>query len=210
MDRKQIKATAKATLGGKLFASEWINALLMCLIASFLMCLIPGVGTLIVTGPLAYGLTKAFLKVSREGGKVDISMLFDGFKEDFAGNFLLSFISGLIIGIGFCLFVIPGIIASLYLSQIFYIKADNPEMSAMDCIRASKDMMSGHCGELFMLYLSFIGFAIVGVLCFGLGTLWLAPYMEMASAYFYLNLKGPETAVNDVPSYDYQAPGQQF
>lgn len=50
-------------------------------------------------------------------------------------------------------------------------------------------MMKGHKGELFMLDLSFIGWIIVGVLCAGVGTLWVEPYMEASRAQFYESIK---------------------
>ena len=35
------------------------------------------------------------------------------------------------------------------------------------------------------VFMPFIGWIIVGVLCCGIGTLWVYPYMQMARAHFY-------------------------
>lgn len=208
MDRKQIKSAARAALGNKYFSSEWGTAILLCLLGTVLMSILPGIGTFIVMGPISYGLAKAFLNSARGGGKVDINTLFDGFRDDFAGTFLISLLTGIFVSLWSMLFLIPGIIAALKYSMAYYIKIDNPSMSAMECIKASKEMMKGHCGEYFVLFLSFIGFAIVGALCLGLGGLWLTPYMSMSQAFFYLKIKG-EDAQTAAPGYNYYAPVQE-
>lgn len=46
----------------------------------------------------------------------------------------------------------------------------------------------GHKAELFVQDLSFIGWLFVGALCFGVGTLWVLPYIEAARAQFYQSL----------------------
>jgi uncharacterized membrane protein len=59
------------------------------------------------------------------------------------------------------LFIIPGIIAAFRYSMAFYVLADNPEISAMDALRTSKELMKGNKGKLFCLWISFIGWAIL-------------------------------------------------
>ena len=59
------------------------------------------------------------------------------------------------------LFVIPGIIAAYRYRQGLYILLDHPEMGIMDCITASKHMMDGHKGELFVLDWSFFGWFLL-------------------------------------------------
>ena len=50
-------------------------------------------------------------------------------------------------------------------------------------------MMKGHKGEYFVLLLSFLGWAIVAAIPFGLGYLWLVPYQQVTFADYYLELK---------------------
>jgi len=81
------------------------------------------------------------------------------------------------------LFVIPGIIASYRYRQGLYILLDHPEMSVMECIRASKHMMDGHKMELFWLDLSFLGWTFaqsfaINALAIALGSAYL-PGLEM-------------------------------
>ena len=49
-------------------------------------------------------------------------------------------------------------------------------------------MMIGHKWEYFVLELSFIGWAILASFCL-IGMLWLAPYMNVTYANYYLNLR---------------------
>jgi len=69
--------------------------------------------------------------------------------------------------------------------------AENPDMTAKEAIEASKQLMDGHKGELFMLGLTFFGWIILCVLTLGIGTFFLNPYMNAAYAAFYKNLTAP-------------------
>lgn len=70
-----------------------------------------------------------------------------------------------------------------------YILAENPEMTARDAIRKSKEMMQGNRTRLFCLGFSFIGWSIFSIMTLGIGNLWLMPYMYAAEAAFYRDLK---------------------
>jgi uncharacterized membrane protein len=71
----------------------------------------------------------------------------------------------------------------------FFIMAENPDISASDAIRQSKQMMMGHKTDLFMLGLSFIGWVLLASLTFGIGFLWLSSYYMTAFAIFYHKIK---------------------
>ena len=93
------------------------------------------------------------------------------------------------------LLVIPGIIKSFSYAMTRYILEENPELSAREAIHRSRMMMRGHKFDLFWLYLSFIGWLILSFFTFGIGLLWLVPYMETAQAAFYEEVKA-DYAVN--------------
>lgn len=87
------------------------------------------------------------------------------------------------------LLVVPGIMAAYSYRLAPYLMLDNPNMSSTDCIRASKSMMHGHKGDLFMLDISFIGWqfaSYIPFVCF-----WVKPYMELSKTCFYGILCGP-------------------
>ncbi len=97
------------------------------------------------------------------------------------------------------LLIIPGIIAGLSYSMVYFILAENPTISPMDAIRQSKEMMYGHKTEMFMLSLSFIGWCLLGVLSLGIGFLWIGSYMQTSMAIFYQELKAEHAIVHPAP-----------
>lgn len=83
------------------------------------------------------------------------------------------------------LFIVPGIIASYSYAMTDYILAENPDMTAREAMRASKEMMRGNRWRLFVLEISFIGWMILCVFTCGLGIFGLIPYENAAYAAFY-------------------------
>jgi uncharacterized membrane protein len=84
-------------------------------------------------------------------------------------------------------FVIPGIVAAYRYALAPYLLAQNPEMSGIDAVQESKELMRGHKWRLFCLDLSFIGWWLLCILTLGIGLLWLNPYRYAARAAFYLD-----------------------
>lgn len=101
-------------------------------------------------------------------------------------------ITGFFVILWSLLLIIPGIIASLAYSQAYYIykdsEANGENLTVMDCISRSKELMAGYKGKLFLLELSFIGWHLIGALTFGLGYLFITPYIQTAKAVFYNDL----------------------
>ena len=62
-------------------------------------------------------------------------------------------------------------------------------MKNNEAIELSMAMMDGFKWRLFCLQLSFIGWAFLCVLTFGIGYLWLIPYMQTSTAAFYEDVK---------------------
>ena len=192
MDRRTIKANAKEALGHKIFGENWMMALLACVVFGALIAaanVLPGAGPIILFGPLTYGMNYLFLKISRTKQPADLSDLFKGFTDDFGGTLLIGLMATIFSFLWGLLLVIPGIVKSFAYSMAYYIKADHPEYGWRECLDQSQAMMRGHKWKLFMLQLSFLGWLIVGALCFGIGTLWVSPYMETAKAEFYESIK---------------------
>ncbi len=92
-------------------------------------------------------------------------------------------------GLWALLLIIPGIIKSLAYAMTPYILVDNPELTASEAIHRSRMMMKGHKFDLFYLYLSFIGWFFLSIFTFGIGFLWLYPYITMSEASFYEEVK---------------------
>ena len=209
MSNSEIRAKARQDLGGNIFNATWMTALAAYLIYLLIVgacSAVPYVGSvasLLLTGPLVFGVTGYFLKLARCTEKPSIDGLFDGFK-DFLQNFLLYFMTSLFTFLWSLLLIIPGIVKSYAYSMAFYIRRDNPTYSWKECLDESQRIMNGHKADLFCLHLSFIGWALLCICTCGIGFLWLYPYIEAANANFYDSLveapAAPAAPAVDAPS----------
>lgn len=193
MNRAEIKARARAQLGGGIFQNAWMMGLVVCLLIGLLettaTSVLPVVGGILVLGPLEYGMAYIFLKQARDGQPVQMGDMFRGFQDDFGGTLLIGLMTGLFTFLWSLLFFIPGIVKAYSYSMVYYIKVDHPDYDWKMCIDESRRMMNGHKWEKFVLDLSFIGWILVGSLCLGVGTLWVTPYMTAAEANFYESIR---------------------
>lgn len=192
MNRAELKMAAKQQIKGKigiLFVITLVIAVISG-IASFVLGLIPVVGSLaasiIVTPAFALSVVRIYLNVVK-GNTPELNDAFTGF-DDFWAAFKVTFLVGLFTFLWSLLFVIPGIIKSISYSMSMYVLAENKGKPALECIAESKKMTEGHKMELFVLALSFIGWAFVGAITFGIAYIWITPYMQatMTNAYNYL------------------------
>ncbi len=95
------------------------------------------------------------------------------------------------------LFIVPGIVAVYRYRMALYIMIDNPQLSAFECISASKQMMDGRKGELLVLDLSFLGWYLLAL--FPFVTIWVTPYTSVTEVNFYLALRDmPKSSFNQV------------
>ena len=140
-----------------------------------------------VTDPLTVGVCNYFIK--NTDSKPSISETFSGFKVSYGRNVGTLLLVGIKTVLWTLLFVIPGIIKSFEYAIIPYILADEPEISSKDAFKKAKQMMKGNKWRLFKLEFSFIGWTLLCILTFGLGALFLMPYLNAATAEFYVELK---------------------
>ena len=105
-----------------------------------------------------------------------------------SGNYILA----IVIVALYIATLIYSISRALLFSVAYNIGYDHPELSSKECVNKSADLMNGNRGSLFLLELSFIGWAILACFTFGIGLLWLAPYMQVALVCFYDRLYMPE------------------
>ena len=135
--------------------------------------------------PLSWGLTVSLLRNHREES-VDLENLFDGFRGGrYTRVFCALFLVNLFTFLWALLLIIPGIMKAFSYALTPYIIMDEPELTARQAITRSCEIMEGRRWKLFCLYLSFIGWGILCLLTFGIGFLWLVPYMNASVAAFY-------------------------
>lgn len=192
MDRITLKENAKNQLKGK-----YKDAIIITVLYTVITSAATFVGSLlgpftiiinvVVSGLIFFGYTNYFLKVSR-GENPTFKELFE--RTDLLVPYILiSLLVGIFTFLWSLLFIIPGIIATYSYSMVYYIALDNPELSASEVLKKSKQMMKGHKLDYFILQLSFIGWGLLVPFTFGLLSLWLNPYMQVTFANFYNQLK---------------------
>lgn len=71
-----------------------------------------------------------------------------------------------------------------------YLLIDDPRVGVVESLRVSREKMKGNKGRLFYISLSFLGMGILGLLSFGIGYLWIGPYMTQTQICFYLDVMG--------------------
>lgn len=181
----ELRAEARMALTDK-----WVMAAVATLVmgaVSGAASYIPVAGTILVALPVMYGYAIVMLNVFR-GDEVNIGGLFDGF-SDFGRIVGTKLLQAIYTFLWTLLLVVPGIVKSYSYAMTDYILKDYPELSNNAAIEKSMAMMDGYKMKLFLLDLSFIGWAILCIFTFGIGLLFLKPYMQVAHAAFYEDLK---------------------
>ena len=149
------------------------------------------IGGLIIGGPLILGWAAFFLSISRKQD-AQLAQLFEGFQR-FTQALVAYLLIILFVLLWSILLVIPGVVALLSYSQTFFILSENPPMSGSEAIRQSKTLMRGNRWKLFFLFWRFFGWFLLGILSFGIGFLWITPYMQTSLARFYDDLKAVDS-----------------
>lgn len=164
---------------------------------------IAGVGSLglligiFLFGPLEVGCRSFFRKNLRD--PEDLDELKTGFVPKYWRNVGAQLLASLFISLGLLVFIIPGIILEYAFAMVPYILAEDNDIGPMDAIRKSYAMMKGHKWELFVLDLSFIGWAILGVLTLGLLFIfYVEPYYYSTHAAYWEDLKARTGNLNTV------------
>lgn len=185
MDNVAFMRKAKMQLNGR-----WNDAALGTLVYVVLMGVasMTYVAELIVFGPLTIGYL-LFLGCLVDTGMSKIDLIFSLFNNRFVETMIAGILFYVIVGIGSMLLVVPGIIAATGLLFTFFIMADDRNISGLDALKMSWNMMNGHKWDLFCFNLRFIGWVILAVLTCGIGFIWLYPYIYISNYNFYRQLR---------------------
>lgn len=135
---------------------------------------------------LSVGLTKFTLKIAREN-KVDFKQYLE-MKGVLLKSIGICLLTGIITLIGFIFFIIPGIIASIGLSQAVFILIDDNSKSVTQCMSESWELMKGYKWNYCLFTLSFIGWILLTAITFGIAIIWVVPYCEICFTNYYVDL----------------------
>ncbi len=158
--------------------SEWENTpgiiLLQVLIAAYGLLFLPVV---------KYGGDLLYLRGIRNE-KVEISELFDGFKNNYLNIILANLLTFAIIGIGFVFLIIPGIILACRLAFVSYLVMDK-NMEPVAAVEKSWEMTRGYGWKIFGMALLVLPIFIAGLLCFIVGVFFAIIWVHAAFASMY-------------------------
>lgn len=204
--RADLKARARTDMSGR-----WgllIPVTILCNIISIIIYLfstpyslgnsVLSLMELILIGPFSYAGAAIFLQLVK-GEKASLNDFFAAFSEFekslplWGLMFLKTFLWSL-------LFIIPGIVKAIAYSQAFYLKLENPELSASEALALSEKLTRGYKADMLVLYLSFIGWYLLGIITFGLAFLYVYPYINTTAAHLYLYLKDHAQAQGLLPA----------
>ncbi|WP_027728559.1 DUF975 family protein [Treponema sp. C6A8] len=135
-----------------------------------------------------------YLKMSRSPEPVHLSDFFEGLNKWLRAIFAALWTS-IWIFLWSLLFVIPGIIKLFAYSQTMFITAEYKSVSVPKALRISNIITNGHKMDLFIMILSFLGWAILASIPAGLGFIFLKPYMKLSfiNAYHAMMKEALET-----------------
>lgn len=163
------------------FAAIWNNDSLAALDAlnsvkstSFITSIV----SMIISAILEVATVGVYIKMSRSPEPVFFSDFIEGF-NNWARATLGALWQYLWVFLWTLLFIIPGIIKTIAYSQMYYIIAEYKDVSVTKAMRISIEITKGHKWDLFVMYLSFLGWEILAAFTLGILNLWLLPYINM-------------------------------
>lgn len=141
----------------------------------------------IVLIPLNIGVAQNVLAWSRGEDVNKWKVLFGGFNSAkiFFKQIGVVVLNTILCALWAILLVVPGIIKGLAYSMYPYVLRDEPDLSVWQTLKKSEAIMKGYKGKLFLMYLSFVGWFILGAFTFGILYIWLTPYVMTSTVKFY-------------------------
>ena len=138
--------------------------------------------SLLILMPVSYGTSWVFLKAVR-GEPFRVQDIFFAYQQ--FGNILLAnLLVFLIVGAGFIMLFVPGIIFACKLSFVPYLVMDE-KMEATDAVRKSWNMTKGYTGTIFLMGIVSFFVGLGGLICFIVGVFPAVIWISLAFACIY-------------------------
>ncbi|SDZ32364.1 DUF975 family protein [Thermoactinomyces sp. DSM 45892] len=151
---------------------------------------------LLIPGAVVLGLAGFFLHLIRRNSatETDTFEFFTNLSK-FGKSVLYNVLITVYVFLWCLLLIVPGIIRSISYAMTPYIMQDHPEYSVNQAISKSIQMMAGYKWQFFLLQLSFLGWIILAICTFGIGLLWVFPYIQATNTHFYEQRKNENEVV---------------
>ena len=109
--------------------------------------------------------------------------------NNFFNYFVKQVVATIICCVGLIIFVVPGLFFQTSFALVPYIVVENPELGIFETLALSNRLMSSYRLELFIMYLSFLGWIFLGIFTMQLTSFYVWPYIDLSIANLYINLK---------------------
>ena len=188
MTRAEIKEKSKKQIKGHIWMFFLITIVVMALSCVSYIPILGAIALILFMPFITINVYRIYQQFAVLNVAPKVEALFADFNKMWGKSWILIFMMGLFVFLWSLLLVIPGIIKGLSYAAAPYILAANPELSGPEALNESKKKMHGNKMDLFVFYLSFIGWGLLVIPTFGLLLIWLIPYMSTAEANFFANL----------------------
>jgi len=149
--------------------------------------------SLLVLPVIDYGAARIYLKYMRDE-QADIREIIDGFKTNYLNIVLANLLVFAIVGIGFILLIVPGIVFACRLAFVPYLVMDKG-MDPAAAIEKSWTMTRGHGFRVFGMFLVAIPLLIVGFCLLIVGAFFSSLWVSCAFASLYYAVDAKEQAL---------------
>ena len=136
-----------------------------------------------IAGPIKYSTGWVFLKAVRRE-KIEIKDMFSVFERNYWNAVLANLVVGIIVFFGIIMFIVPGIIFGVRLAFVKYLIIDR-KMEALEAIKTSWEMTSGHGWQIFWMGLLAIPIFIAGLIMLFFGVFISGMWVTAAFAVIY-------------------------
>ena len=155
-----------------------------------------GLGSLALSGALAFGFNRTMVQIYR-GQTPVLDTYFDGFRN-YLPTLILTLLIGVIVVVGLVLLIVPGILAAIGLSQACYVLQDR---GAEGALRESWRLTwtNGRMWKVLLMGFLLMFVMLGGMLALGVGVFFAIPLISVAGAGLYEELKdGAAFSAEDV------------
>ena len=136
-----------------------------------------------IAGPIQYSTNWVFLKAVREE-RFEIRDMFAVFQRNYWNAVAANVVVHLIIGIGFLMLIVPGIIFACRLAFVSYLVIDR-EMELTDALNTSWQMTKGYGGQIFLMGIIAFFVVILGLIALFFGVFISGIWIKTAFATMY-------------------------
>ena len=98
------------------------------------------------------------------------------------------------------------VLIEITFGMTYFALIDGEELSVLAAIKTALKLIKGHKGRFFYLYASFVGMYFLVAITFGLGILWVQPYVMQTTTLFYLDIRGELDEILEKCRQDKPAP----